>query len=140
LCKLLAERCSYPREVLHCPKHTSDGLKTLRSCLEFVGRLIASWTYLVRSQLVEQLVFAIEDARMRSKKLVGRACQKITIQSLYIDRLVRCILDGIDVAERTYAVRQFDDLTYIIDRPHSIRGIANSNEPGAWRNLSLHIL
>src|SRR5438874_6431953 len=86
--KLLTECCSHPGEVLHCPKHASNGLKTLRSRLEFVWRLTARWTYLVRGQLVEQFVFTVEDACMRSEKLVGRACEKVTIQSLHIDGLV----------------------------------------------------
>jgi hypothetical protein len=43
-----------------------------------------------------------------------------------IDRTVRSILHGIDVNHRASFVRHLDDLTDGVDRPQSIRSIANS--------------
>src|SRR5947209_4458525 len=74
VCRVLrAKGVAQPLKILHRAKGSSNSLKVLRPCLELIGWQIPGRANFIRSQAVEQVVLAVEDAQVRSKELIGRA-------------------------------------------------------------------
>src|SRR5580692_3173614 len=79
---------------------------------------------------------AIENAYVRAKEFVGRADQKIAVESADIDGPMRRIVNRIDVSHRVPFVSEADDLRDVVDRAHRIRCVADGDQLGARGDLA----
>ncbi len=118
-------------EIVHAGSDAGDAFMIQRAPLPAIGHGVGVGAHLVGLQALQVLALTVENAHVRSEKLVARAHQKIAIQSANINRTVGRIVDRVDVRQRAFLVRQSDNFLHVIDGAHCIRGITDGHDPGA---------
>ncbi len=77
---------------------------------------------------------------MRTKELVGRAGQEVAAQLPHVNRAVRRILHGVDIAECARLSRPANDRRDVVDRSGGVRGVAHGHHLRAWTNLGAQVV
>ena len=77
------------------------------------------------------LVLAIEHAHVRAEEFVRGADEKVAIERAHVDWAVRRVMHGIDVGHGSHPMRHANNLFYVVDGSHRIRGVANGYQLGA---------
>ncbi len=75
---------------------------------------------------------------MRAKELVGGAHQEITAQRLYVDQVMRGVMNGIDIHLRTDPMRGFDDGFDIDNAAGDVGGVADRHQAGVGIDALTH--
>jgi hypothetical protein len=84
------------------------------------GNVVGVGPNLIGTQALQVLALAVENAHVRTEKLVGRADQKIAVERAHVNRTVRSVVDGIDVTQGSGLPRQAHHFGDVVDRAHGI--------------------
>src|SRR5687767_10671697 len=88
------------RVEIDCGGCAGDSFVALRSHLSTFGRSIGRRQQLRKIDRLKQVLFAIEDADVRTVELVRRTCQEIAIHLFHVTEEVRRVMDSINQCER----------------------------------------
>src|SRR5687768_1504152 len=84
------------RVKIDCGSRTGDSFVALRSHLRTFRRSIGRRLQLREIDRLKQILFAIEDADVRTVELVRRTCQEIAIDLFHVTEEVRRVMDSIN--------------------------------------------
>src|SRR5687767_1210591 len=91
----------YERGVeIDCGGRAGDSFVALRSHLCTFGRGIGRGLQLREIDRFKQVLFAVEDADVRTIELVRRTCKEVAVHFLNVAEKVRRVMDGINQCER----------------------------------------
>ena len=77
---------------------------------------------------------------MGAAELVGRAEEDVAAELGDVDRLVGCVVDGVDPRERPGLAGERADPARVGDAAGGVRGEREGDDPGAVRELALEVV
>src|ERR1017187_306269 len=119
--------------------HSGHALVVLRTGLPAIGQLLAAHAQLVGTQALQQFALAVENALVRTEKLVAGASEEVGVDGLHVDEAVWSVVHRVDKRHRSFGVRQPDGFLNIVDGTHSVRGPAYCDQARVAANLGLQI-
>ena len=115
-------------DVIDGSADAGDEFLNLRAGFPAIGRMVVGGANFVRMKLLEQLALAVERAHVRAEEFVGRADEKIGVESAHIDGAVRRIVDGVDEHQRPDGVSELGYFGDGIDGADGVGRITDGDE------------